>query len=255
MRGMSDTTSVDFGYPWWLTSGHLFLFLVVLAVLVLGLRRRWPRLVMGVLTVVTLWAGTAAVLVHLFGVNRVPSLPTEAFLRSGAGRVLDLGAGTGRSSVMVLRERPNATLVATDLFGESFDLHFGAEGSPQERLLANLRAAGVDDRASIATADMRHLPFEGASFDALVSAYAMDHLGRAGAVEALAEAARVVKPGGDFLLILVGSDGWTTFLFGPLLAHGDLPGPDWWRSRATEAGFDVVEEGRRPATVYFLLRK
>ena len=253
MRGMP--ASLDFGYPWWLTSGHLFAFLVVFAILLVGRWRRWSRLVLGVLTVVALWAGTAALLVQLFGVNRVPALPTEAFLPSGEGRVLDLGAGTGRSSIMVLRERPRATLVASDLFGESFELHFGGQESPQERLLANLRAAGVDDRASIATADMRHLPFEADSFDALVSAYAMDHLGRAGAVEALAEAARVIKPGGDFLLILVGSDGWTTFLFGPMLAHGGLPGPDWWRARAMEAGFEVVEEGRQPGTLYFLLRK
>ena len=35
------------------------------------------------------------------------------------GRVLDLGAGTGRSSIMVLTERPQATLVASDLFGPS----------------------------------------------------------------------------------------------------------------------------------------
>jgi SAM-dependent methyltransferase len=244
---------MDFGYPWWLNYGHLALFGVFLAALIAArvLRaRRWLVVVLGVLSV---WAGSVALLVHLYGINRVPGLPTQAFLRSGTGRVLDLGAGTGRSSIMVLTERPQATLVASDLFGESFTQHFGPGEHPQDRLKANLKAAGVDGRATIETADMLKLPFASASFDAIVSAYAMDHLGRSGARTALAEAHRVLKPGGDFLLILVGNDGWAKFVFGPLLSHGGTYGAAWWRDAAQQAGFDVREEGTQPVTVYFLL--
>ena len=156
---------------------------------------------------------------------------------------------------MVLRARPNVTLVASDLFGESFEGHFGADLAPQDRLRANLDAAGVGDRATIETADMRKLPFDAASFDALVSAYAFDHVGGEGARQALAEAARVLKPGGDFLLILVANDRWVTLAFGPVLAHGGVRGPDWWRARIGEAGFHTVEAGTSPATMYFLLRR
>ena len=127
--------------------------------------------------------------------------------------------------------------------------------SPQDRLRANLKAAGVDQRAVIATADMRKLPFEPASFDAAISAYAMDHLSREGSTQALAEAARVVKPGGEFLLILVNNDRWTKFAFGPLLSHGAVRGAGWWSARAKEAGFEVVEEGTQPGTMYLLLRR
>ena len=97
--------------------------------------------------VVALWSA-AAFLVDRFviNVNGRPTLPTERFLASGVGRVLDVGAGTGRSSIMVLQARPRATVVATDLFGESFDQHFGRNGNPEQRLLANLRTAGVDQR-------------------------------------------------------------------------------------------------------------
>ena len=77
---------------------------------------------------------------------------------------------------MVLESRPGATLVALDLFAKSFEEHFGHSESPQQRLLANLKAAGVDQRTTIETGDMRNLPFERASFDAVVSAYAIDHL-------------------------------------------------------------------------------
>ena len=136
--------------------------------------------------------------------------------------MLDLGAGTGRSSITVLVERPHATLVASDLFGASFEEHFGPGQRPEDRLRANLKTAGVDGRATIETADMLKLPFGDDAFDAIVSAYAMDQLGRSGARTALAEAHRVLKPGGDFLLILAANDGWAKLAFGPLLAHGRL---------------------------------
>jgi SAM-dependent methyltransferase len=246
-------TALDFGYPWWLNYGHLALFGVLLATAIAARAAGASRWVMMLLGALCLWAGSVALLVQLFGINHVPPLPTQAFLSSGTGRVLDLGAGTGRSSIMVLRERPRATLVASDLFGTSFTQHFGRGGRPQDRLLANLKAAGVDGRATIETADMLKLPFPDRAFDAIVSAYAMDHLGRNGARTALAEAHRVLKPGGDFLLILVANDKWAKLAFGPLLSHGGTYGPDWWRDAVVKAGFDVREEGARPVTTYFLL--
>ena len=248
-------TSIDFGYPWWLNYGHLAVFGVLLAALLAARAAGASRWVMVALGLLSLWAGSVAMLVHLFGINSVPTLPTQTFLSSGSGRVLDLGAGTGRSSIMVLTERPQATLVASDLFGESFTHHFGPGQRPQDRLLANLKAAGVDGRATIETADMLKLPFGDDAFDALVSAYAIDHLGRAGARTALAEAHRVLKPRGDFLLMLVANDGWAKLAFGPLLSHGGTYGADWWRDAATKSGFEVREEGARPVTTYFLLTK
>lgn len=252
---MPTTTSIDFGYPWWLSNGHLIVLLPALAALVAGRFRNWPRWAMATLGVVALWAGAAFFVVRSLDVNGPPRLLTQNFLRSGVGRVLDLGAGTGRSSIMVLAARPQATLVASDLFADSFKSHFGDQGSPQDRLLKNLKAAGVAQRATIETADMRKLPFEPASFDAIISAYALDHVGREGAKQALAEANRVLKPGGDFLLILVENDRWTKFLFGPLLSHGGTRGANWWRATATEADFQAIEEGTAPATLYFLLRR
>src|SRR6266849_8441325 len=194
------SASIDFSYPWWLSYGHLPVLAAAVSILLLGYARKWSRWLMLFLGVVALWSG-AAFLVERFviDVNGRAALPTQAFLDSGAGRVLDIGAGTGRSSIMVLQARPQATLVALDLFGESFEQHFGRRESPQQRLIANLQAAGVEQRPTITTADMRKLPFEPATFDAIVSAYAMDHLNRQGSDQSLTEAARVIKPGGDFL--------------------------------------------------------
>ncbi len=252
----SGIAQLDFGYPWWLSYGHLAVLTLVAGALLLGYRRQWSRWPMISLGIVALWSGAAFLLIH-FGldINGLASLPTQSFFRSGTGRVLDIGAGTGRSSIMVLTARPQATLVASDLFGDSFERHFGPGDSPQQRLLRNLKAAGVDQRASIVTADMRKLPFEAASFDAIASAYALDHLNREGAKQALAEAARVLKPGSDFLLILVANDRWAKFAFGPMLSHGGTRGPVWWSGAARDAGFQVIEQGTAPATLYLLLRR
>jgi len=253
---VSANSHLDFGYLWWLNYGHLIVVAAAGAILLLGYKRKWSKWPMLLVGALVLWS-SAAFLVTRFviKVNGRTSLPTQSFLRSGAGRVLDIGAGTGRSSIMVLESRPQATLVALDLFGESFEQHFGRSDSPQQRLLANLKAAGVEQRATIQTADMRKLPFEPATFDAVVSAYAMDHLNRQGSIQSLAEAARVVKPGGDFLLMVIGNDPWAQFAFGPLLKHGGTRGPAWWTGRVQEAGFQVLEEGTRPLTLYLLARR
>lgn len=252
---MTTNLTIDYGYPWWLSYGHLAIFVPFAAGVVMGWLRGWPRWVMVVLAALSLWAGAAWMVTRSFSGNDVVPLPTESFLRGGEGKVLDMGAGTGRSAIMVLKARPKATLVASDLFGNSFQQHFGEQGTPQERLLANLKAAGVDGRATIEKADMRKLPFGDASFDAVVSAYAVDHLGREGSGQALREALRVVKPGGEFLLILVANDKWMKFAYGPMLTHGGTRGGDWWKQRTEEAGFETVEIGGTTGTLYLLLRR
>lgn len=253
---MQANASLDFGYPWWLSYGHLLILLPAAAILLWGYRRKWSRWPMLILTLLVLWSGAAFIVTRfLFNANGIAALPTQAFLREGRGRILDIGCGTGRSSIMVLQSRPEATLVALDQFGDSFHHHFGEGPSPQQRLLTNLQVAGVQQRATIETADMRKLPFEPAAFDAIVSAYAIDHLNREGIQLALTEAARVIKPGGDFLLILISNDAWAKFAFGPVLSHGGTRGGEWWSARLQDAGFRVVEQGTRPITLYLLARR
>lgn len=248
-------STLDFGYPWWLSYGHLAILAPSLAALALGRIFKWGKWLMILLGALTLWAAAAFAVTRTFNVNAKGTLPTQNFFKSGTGKVLDIGAGTGRSSIMLLEARPQATLVALDLFGHSFEQHFGPGQTPQDRLMANLKAAGVDQRAKIEIADMRKLPFEAATFDAVISAYAVDHLPREGVKETLAETARVMKPGSEFLLMLVANDRFMKFAFGPMLSHGGYRGLPYWRDRVKEAGFELIEEGNTPGTQYFLLRR
>lgn len=246
---------IDYAYPWFLTYGHLTLALIGLALCALIVVLKWPKPLLAVVGLFTLWAGSAAILI-LTGLNlRGPmEMPTPHFLSSGAGKVLDMGAGTGRSSIMLLESRPKTTLVALDLFTDSYEEHFGKLNG-QEKLLANLRAAGLENRATIETGDMRKLPFPDAAFDGILSCYAIDHLNREGIHDALHEAARVLKPGGEFLLVVIAKDRWLSYTFGPLLVHANMRASTTWPTMMQEAGLETIEQGTRPATLYYVARK
>src|ERR1700722_10542476 len=119
-------SQINFGYPWLINYGHLLLAGCLLAAFALGWVFHWRRIVLVVLALVGVWALAAGIMVRFgFDMNGRATMPTAAFLRSGEGRVLDMGAGTGRSTLMVLESRPRTTVVALDLFGESYEEHFG----------------------------------------------------------------------------------------------------------------------------------
>ncbi len=244
----------DFGYEWPWTYGHLLVAAACAAAAALAwfLRRRATA---GLAAAVVVWALAGTAIVHgALRFNRPMELPTERFLPAGAGRVLDVGAGSGRASLMVLLARPQARVTALDIF----DDRFGIVGNTPDRLRANARTAGVAERLDVQTGDMRQMPFLDASFDAAVSSFAIDHLNREGVARSLTELHRVVRPRGQMLLMVVNPDGWVRTAFPFLLHHGYFggrPRPERWRAALATAGFDVIEEGTQPATLYLLARR
>lgn len=245
----------DFGYSWVWTSAHLIPLSLFAILFLLGLRLRWPRWIPALCAVLALWSLAGFLIVRFVaGLTAPMTLPTAAFLAPGEGRILDLGAGSGRATLMAALARPRARVVALDKFAEGY----GIDGNRPDRLEANLRTAGVGDRVEIRSGDMRELPFPDASFDAALSAYAMDHLSRDGFRSALAETARVLRPGGQFLFFTVHRDLYLKIAY-PFL-HGGYYGPrpaaDRWRDALTASGaFEIVEQGAEPASLYFLARK
>lgn len=245
----------DFGYSWPYTRGHFLVFLVAAVVAALLLWRRRSGWAIGA-GIVAAWALAGAVAMHYaVQINAPQRLATESFLGSGGGRVVDLGAGSGRATVGLLLARPRASVTAVDLYQG----YFGIDDNTPERLRQNARVAGVAARVDVKVGDMRRLPFADGEFDAAMSIAAIDHLRGDDLTQALAEAARVVKPGGQFLVVSLNVDAWILTAM-PVAAHG---GGYWgqsanrerWRRLLGDAGFDVTEVGTRPATVYFLARK
>lgn len=235
----------NFGYTWPWTHGHLALAAAFALISILW-RRRWWRITFICLT---LWALTAFLAnQYVVGYDAPLTLPTQNFLPSGTGRVLDLGAGSGRTSLMVALARPRARVVALDNFSAEY-----IKGNGPDLLMANARVAGVADRMEILTADMRKLPAEGASFDGVVSSYAIDHLNRAGIEQTLRETRRVLRPDGEFLLMVIHKDIWASYIYGPFVFHG-AAGPGFWSRQLEDSGFAIVEQGTAPGTAWWLSR-
>lgn len=242
----------DFGYNWFVGYGLAVPLALAVALGALAAWRRWPRWMPVVAGIVAVWAVVGLVAINLvFGINSPMELPTDRFMASGAGRLLDAGAGSGRAAIGVLLARPRATVTGLDIYTG----YWGIDGNTPERFMTNARIAGVADRAEARTGDVREMPFEDGEFDAVVSSYVIDHLSRDGSARAIAEVKRVLKPRGEFLLMIVNVN-WLTWLVSPhAIAHHPRQDPARWRGLLEQGGFAVEEAGTQPATLYFLARK
>jgi SAM-dependent methyltransferase len=249
-----DVFRYDFGYAGWLTRGHLFVFVVAGALALLAWWRGAPSWLLGLATLGAAWALAGALIIHgPLEISRPLTTPSPRFLAGGAGHVIDLGAGSGRAGIGLLRGRPRARVTALDLYSG----YYGITDNTPERLLANAAVAGVRDRIDVRTGDMTRLPFTDASFDGAISSFAIDHLPPAGRDAALRETARVLRPGGELLLIIVNIDGWIRVALPALPGHGYFgrqPSSELWRGALRKAGFTLVEEGTAPGLSYYLAR-
>ena len=248
---MFNISTYDFGYSWYIPYGPAAPMAIAVAIGACAIWLGWPRWVPVLAGVIVAWAIAAMLLLNVvWGINRPMELPTTRFLESGSGRVLDAGAGSGRAAVGVLLARPQTTVTGLDIYAG----YYGIDDNTPARFMANARTAGAEGRAEARTGDMRDMPFEDASFDAVVSSYAIDHLRRDGRVKAIAETARVLRPGGELLLLIVNVDWWTWFV-SPPMAHHPRQDPARWRAQLEQGGFAVEEMGTQPLTLYFLGRK
>src|SRR5713226_2628782 len=115
---------------------------------------------------------------------------------SGNERVLDVGCGRGLMMIGAAKRLTTGKATGVDIW-QAEDL----SGNRPEATLENARREGVADRVEIKTADMRELPFPDGSFDLAVSCAAIHNLySAADRAKAIAEIARVLKPGGIALI-------------------------------------------------------
>ena len=159
--GMFNFLSYDFGYTWSIRYAMLVPLVLAGGIAGVAVWRSWPRWVSVPMALVALWAAAAVVILNAM-LNGPMALPTERFLTSGSGRVLDVGAGSGRAAMGVLLARPNATAVGVDIYSG----YWGIDKNTPERFMRNARIAGVGERADARVGDMRELPFGDGEFDA-----------------------------------------------------------------------------------------
>lgn len=249
---MTTPFTYDFGYSWPITWGLLIPVVLFGVLAAAGLRLKWRRWIVIASALVVVWGIVGLLITHaLFRINLpVPPL-TERFASSGSGRFVDIGAGSGRATIGLLLARPRAHVTAVDIYKG----YYGIDDNRPERLIRNAGIAGTADRVSVVVGDARALPLETGAFDGVISVAAIDHLPRAGIPKALAEAARVLKPQGEFLLAVVNVDWWAWVVSPHALGHHPRTDPGRWRTLLESAGFNIIEQGTQPAVLYFLCRK
>jgi SAM-dependent methyltransferase len=247
-RRTTATDTLDYGWSWGAMNGH-FIAAGAVAAAALGLQLELPRLWPA-------WFGFglfAALLVvggRLLRTSKRPdwaALPLVDLLRSDHDLVLDAGCGAGRTTVSLARVLRQGRVVALDRFDAEY-----IQGGGRELLERNLRVAGLTGRVEIQRGDLTEMPFPAATFDAVVSAHVIDHLGPSKAA-GLREIQRVLKPGGRFLAV-VWVPGWTMFAVANLLCLM-LTTPAGWRRLAAAAGLTLRDEGTFNGMWYMLLEK
>jgi arsenite methyltransferase len=146
---------------------------------------------------------TAAVFLHATRRGKFviwTELLEELALR-GDEHVLDMGCGRGAVMASVAKLVPNGRVVGLDLWRTE-----DQSGNSAEVTRRNLAMEGIVERCELKTGDMLSMPFEDNTFDLVVSSLAIHNIDErnvrhhARRLQAVSEAARVLKPGGRLLI-------------------------------------------------------
>src|SRR5260221_3295606 len=104
-------------------------------------------------------------------------------------KLLDVAGGTGDIAMRYIKDSgPNATAIICDISPEMLDVG-----------RRRIKEAGLDQRIQCVEGNAEELPFEGGSFDGYTIAFGIRNVTHID--KALAEAYRVLKPGGRFLCL------------------------------------------------------
>lgn len=108
-----------------------------------------------------------------------------------------MGCGRGAGLLLAARRVPAGRVVGVDLW-RSVD----QSGNSEDATAGNARAEGVADHVELHTGNTRARPFPDGEFDLVVSGLAFHDIPTAdGRATAVAEAARVTRPGGRIALV------------------------------------------------------
>jgi ubiquinone/menaquinone biosynthesis C-methylase UbiE len=139
-------------------------------------------------------------------------------------RCLEIGCGQGALARLLI-ERFGARVIATDY-------------DPQQVALAQQRLAGLGRRVEFRVVDARAMPFDDAQFDAVFSFGVLHHI-LDGWGQAVAETARVLRPGGWFVLSDFVASTCVDRLMRQLLPRLDYLGEAALHARLAENGLQV----------------
>ncbi len=142
----------------------------------------------------------------------------------GDERILDAGCGSGMMMILAARRLKTGHAVGIDLWQAS-DQSDNAAGTA----LRNADLAGVGDRVTVQTGDVRALPFDESSFDVVLTHWVIHNLPtETDRQKAIGEMIRVLCPGGRLLIIdITGQGHYATVLQKVGASKLVMIGPGW----------------------------
>jgi ubiquinone/menaquinone biosynthesis C-methylase UbiE len=184
----------------------------------------WPLLAAGFVTACV----GCGLYTSLRGKFAVWSELLDGLTLRGDEDVLDLGCGRGAVILAIAGRLTTGSSVGVDLWRKR-----DQSGNAMEASRRNAIAEGVAERVKLYTADMTALPFEDHSFDLVLSSVAVHNVKRKACRDlAIAEAVRVLRPGGRLLIADILATGQYLKRLEQLgmteIAHRGLGWRMWW---------------------------
>jgi arsenite methyltransferase len=162
---------------------------------------------------------------------------------------LDMGCGRGAVMAMLAKLLPRGHVVGLDLWRTE-----DQSGNNPEVTRRNLIAEGVAGRCELKTGDMLAMPFDDNTFDVVVSSLAIHNIderdlrNHSRRLQAVSEAARVLKPGGRLLITdLLWTRRYAQHLRQLGMQHVDQRSLGWRFWYAPFLGANLVTATKSPA--------
>jgi ubiquinone/menaquinone biosynthesis C-methylase UbiE len=168
------------------------------------------------------------------------ALIAQARLQPGQ-RVLDVGCGTGTLTLLIKHTHPDAEV-------------YGLDVDPQVLDIARRKAEQAGETIVLQQGTATRLPYPDGTYDCVFASLMLHHLAREEKRKALAEAFRVLRPGGGLHVADFGKPPDATMWLISLVARWAEEVHDSIRGLLpvfmAEAGFSPIEETARYRTVF-----
>ncbi|OAI40406.1 hypothetical protein AYO40_04765 [Planctomycetaceae bacterium SCGC AG-212-D15] len=162
------------------------------------------------------WLASSGVMIHgsQRGKLRVRDRLLDGLRLRGDEQVLDVGCGHGLLLIGAAKRLNTGRAVGIDIWQAKDQADNRAEATRR-----NAEIEGVSQRVEICEADARKMPFPDATFDVVLSSWALHNIPtKVGREQAVREIGRVLRPGGKVALL----DIWYTRNYLKILRNGGV---------------------------------